>query len=108
MRRADGWILVLSAVLLLAIGVFFRYEGRMEAFLPIARIETAEGGYRIDLNTADVELLINLPGIGEALAGRIVDYRQQNGSFETIDEVTEVSGIGDAKLEAIRPFVMIE
>lgn len=108
MRRADGWILALSAILLFTIGMFLRYDGRTEEILPIAQIETADVSYLIDLNTADVELLINLPGIGEALAGRIVEYRQQNGPFASIDEVTEVSGIGDAKLESIRSFVMVE
>lgn len=62
---------------------------------------------RMNLNTADIETLCDLPGIGETLAGRIVDYREQNGPFETVEELMEVSGIGEKKLAAIQELVYV-
>ncbi|MBR3973266.1 MAG: helix-hairpin-helix domain-containing protein [Oscillospiraceae bacterium] len=55
----------------------------------------------IDINTADVPLLQTLPGIGEVIAQRIIDYREANGPFQSIGELTKVEGIGEKKLEWI-------
>ncbi|WP_203233828.1 MULTISPECIES: ComEA family DNA-binding protein [unclassified Actinomyces] len=62
---------------------------------------TTVGG-RVNINTADAAELEALPGIGPALAQRIVDYRNEHGPFASVDELTSVSGIGAAKLEALR------
>jgi competence protein ComEA len=66
--------------------------------------QPAPGG-KVNINTAGQDLLESLPGIGPALAQRIVDYRQTHGPFEHIEDVTEVSGIGDATFEAIRDLI---
>lgn len=52
----------------------------------------------LDINTAPAEELAGLPGIGEVLAERIVDYRTANGPFETVEDLTKVPGIGGKKL----------
>ncbi len=62
---------------------------------------------RIDLNTASAEALTRLPGIGPALAGRIVESRARLGPFRTIDEITRVSGIGKAKLARLRDHAFV-
>lgn len=62
----------------------------------------------IDLNTALVEELVRLPGIGPVLAGRIVAYRKEHGPFSSIDELIAVSGIGPVVLEEIRELVTID
>lgn len=59
----------------------------------------------VDLNTASLEQLDALPGVGPVLAQRILDWRSQNGRFSTVDELGEVSGIGDKVLERLRPLV---
>ena len=61
----------------------------------------------VDLNTAEAEELATLPGIGEGLAKRIVDYRTEHGPFEGPEGLMEVSGIGEKKLEALLPEVTV-
>ncbi|WP_285623988.1 helix-hairpin-helix domain-containing protein [Kineosporia sp. NBRC 101677] len=61
----------------------------------------------IDLNTASVTELDALPGVGPVLAARIVEWRQANGRFATVDDLNEVSGIGDATMEKLRPLVRV-
>ena len=55
----------------------------------------------IDINTATSEQLQTLPGIGEVLAQRIIDYRETYGAFGSVGELINISGIGEKKLEAI-------
>ena len=62
----------------------------------------------INLNTASTRELMQLPGIGEALAARIILYREETGGFLSIEEIKEVSGIGDARFEDIRDYITVE
>ena len=59
-------------------------------------------GGLVNVNTADASTLETLPGIGPALAQRIVEHREQNGPFASVEDLTDVPGIGPAKLEALR------
>ena len=61
----------------------------------------------LDLNTATVEQLDTLPGIGPATAAAIVAYRQEHGRFASVDELLEVRGIGEAKLADLRSKVRV-
>jgi len=65
-------------------------------------------GLALDLNTATAEELDALPGIGPALAQRILAYRRAHGNFRNIEDLLEVSGIGDKKLAALRPLITIQ
>lgn len=56
----------------------------------------------IDINTANASQLEELPGVGPAIAQRIIDHREANGPFRSVDDLMEVSGIGPATLEKIR------
>lgn len=60
-----------------------------------------------DLNSADLADLDGLPGIGPVLAQRILDWRAENGTFTSVDELGEVSGIGDTLLERLRELVRV-
>ena len=61
----------------------------------------------IDLNTATVQDLMTIPGIGEVKAKGIITYRDQHGAFGDVSEITNVNGIGDAMLERIRPYITV-
>lgn len=61
----------------------------------------------VDLNTATLESLDGLPGIGPVLAQRILDWRTAHGRFSSVDELGEVSGIGEATLSDLRPVVTV-
>lgn len=62
---------------------------------------------RVNLNTATLAQLDTLPGIGETLAQRIIDYRNTHGAFRTVDEIINVSGIGEKKLAELRPYATV-
>lgn len=66
-----------------------------------------DSGEQISLNSATLEELERLPGVGPSMAGRILAYRQQSGGFAKIDELTLVPGIGPKKLAKITPFVTL-
>jgi competence protein ComEA len=62
---------------------------------------------KIDINLAHAALLETLPGIGPTIAQRIIEYREMNGPFVTVEEIQEVSGIGPAKFEGIRDSITV-
>lgn len=66
-----------------------------------------ESGGLISLNHADATGLEDLPGVGPVLAERIVAHREANGPFQTVEDLLEVPGIGEAKLASIRDLVSV-
>lgn len=68
---------------------------------------TAAGGGLVNVNTATAAELEALPGIGEVLAQRIVDHRTEHGPFATVEDLLDVSGIGEAILAEIRDLVTV-
>jgi len=63
---------------------------------------------QININTADDNTLQSLPGIGPVLSKKIIDYRNQNGLFEVIDDIKDVSGIGEKKFEGIKDLICVQ
>ncbi len=63
---------------------------------------------RINVNTADQKTLQTLPGIGPAYSERIIIYRKNNGGFKRVEELKEVKGIGEKRLEKLKPFVKLK
>ncbi len=74
--------------------------------LPTAGVETTSPG-PVDINTASAAQLETLPGIGPVLAQRIIDYRQEHGPFQSISELTMVSGIGLSILETLMDLITV-
>lgn len=64
-------------------------------------------GLIININTAPADELAALPGIGETLAGEIIKYREKNGPFSKIEEITDVPGIGKGKFEAMKEYIAV-
>ena len=62
----------------------------------------------LNLNTASVEQLILLPGVGEARASAIVALRKQLGGFKRVEQLTDVRGIGERSLERLRPYLVLK
>lgn len=65
------------------------------------------GQNKINLNTADLQELKNLSGIGDVLAQRIIDYRTENGKFYSIEEIQQVQGIGKGMFEKIKNLITV-
>ena len=66
-----------------------------------------EPAYPLDINTATAQDFTFLPGIGEVIAQRIVDYREANGDFTELTELLNVEGIGEKRLEQMLPYITI-
>lgn len=62
---------------------------------------------KININTADKETLMLLDGVGEVIAGRIIEYRETYGGFDTIEELMEVKGIGEKRFAAWKPYITV-
>lgn len=65
-------------------------------------------GGKININKADENELQNLPGIGTAKAASIIQYRQENGSFQTIEDLKKISGIGDKTFDKLKESITVQ
>jgi competence protein ComEA len=74
----------------------------LKLYIPLEHENYAQ---KIDINRADAWLLQALPGIGDTLAKRIIDYRQQNGPFPDISSIKNISGIGEGEFSRIKEFI---
>lgn len=67
----------------------------------------SQGNGKININTADIYELMQLDGIGETYAQRIIDYRNTNGPFTDIADIKNVTGIGDKRFDAIKDSITV-
>lgn len=81
------------------------YESVSTTRTTVSAQENAEG--RISINTATEEELMQVSGIGASLAKRIVDYRDEHGPFSSLDELVNVQGIGEKRVEQWREYLTV-
>jgi competence protein ComEA len=107
LRRADQATVagVIVIALTAMIGHWLYHGGRQGEMIEVDRVEPGSIGYTVDLNEADWPELTVLPGVGETLARRIVEDREQHGPFRDFDDLRRVRGIGPRTLERLTPYL---
>jgi len=95
-------ILFLVGILLLGISINFLAK-RYASIRPV--FSAPRNLAKVELNSADKDLLIGVPGIGEKLALRITEHRQQKNGFSCVEELKDVKGIGDSKFERLAEYL---
>jgi competence protein ComEA len=107
LRRTDQAAVVGLAVLGLTamVGHWLYRGGHRGRMIEVERVEPGAVTYIVDINEADWPELTVLPAVGETLARRIVEYREQNGPFRDIDDLRRVRGIGPRTLERLTPYL---
>jgi competence protein ComEA len=101
-------VAVLCAVALLFLTMrWLGSGGPGGGLVDIEAAEPLEATFQTDINTADWTELAQLPEIGEALAQRIVEWRERYGAFTSPDDLDRVPGIGPKILEKVRPYVVV-
>jgi len=97
--------MMMAALLVLGFGL--GADAAQDAGRAPAPKTTSEAVVPLNLNTATAAQLEALPGVGPALAQRIVDYRQQSGGFKKIEELMNVRGIGEASFLKLKALVTV-
>ena len=105
-RDQVSLLAVAASLLVLMISYWLYRGGHRGELIHIDRAPPLQAQFLVDVNRADWPELIQLPGIGETLARRMISERAQNGPYQNVDEVTRVEGIGLRTLDKIRPYLM--
>lgn len=114
--KKGAWLLLITFVcsLCVVLGIFVgrNMSGRYAIMPTNIQVTDKDGSpaqtdFRIDLNTATERQLIELPGIGEIMAKRIVDYRKEHGPFLSTDDLLHVDGIGEKTLQEIQMLIKV-
>jgi competence protein ComEA len=110
LTHADQIVLaLLSTIVLVLLTVYWVRVSKWNTTpVEIEHLEPRQFDFRIDVNSATWVEWNQLDGVGDALARRIVDDREQNGPFRSIDDLRRVKGIGPKTLEKLRPWLSIE
>ncbi len=74
----------------------------------IVESTTTDSKSKININVGGINELSNLPGVGESLAKKIIAYREENGKFKKIDDLKNVTGIGDKKYESLKDYICVK
>ena len=70
--------------------------------------KSSQNNNLVNINTADKTILISLPSIGEKTAEKIIQYRETNGNFKSIDDIKNINGIGEKKFEQIKDLITVK
>ena len=103
-QRYVGLILL---VCLIVMAVYFVQRNfANQGLIEIDQVEPLQADFKIDINRAGWAEIVVLPGVGEKLAKSIVERRQSIGAFDSPEALLEVTGIGQKKLEQLRPYLL--
>ena len=108
-RWGEG-MLILALLALLCACTAITYWMRPvwnDVHMPVHDVPFECVDFRPDINRASASELAGLNGIGEVIAQRIVDYREAHGAFTDLDQLKNVAGIGDVKIDLLRPQIKI-
>ena len=106
--RAAARLLVLASLLASTMAVpIGAWAAPRSASSGKAAGSSGETAGPVDVNTASVDALVGLPGIGRATAQRIVDYRKEHGPFKSLDDLLNVRGIGEKSLARLKDRITI-
>jgi competence protein ComEA len=108
LRHADqAAIALIGAFALVMIGGYWISQAVVrQRMIDIDRADPQSAAFRVDLNSAGWPELAQLPGIGETLARRIIDWRTTHGPFRSLDQLRQISGFGPKRIEAIREYLI--
>jgi competence protein ComEA len=98
-------VLLASGLVLLGAAWWRRGGGRGE-LVDIDRAPPLVARFQVDVNRADWPELIQLPGVGQTLAERLIEEREANGPFRNVEDLGRVGGIGPRTLERMRPYIL--
>ena len=101
------WACVLTGMLLILGWSFLWQYQQCDRLLDIDESPRLDYQFEIDINQANWPELTVLPGISESFARRIVEHRDSNGDFQSVDDLISVPGIGPKRLEEIRPYLVV-
>lgn len=114
LSKAEVMVLVITAVLLAVMGGYSLGSGRTEPLAESVTVQTSAPAEEepeapaqtelVDINTAGLEELMALPGIGEKRAQAILDYREEHGPFEYVEDLIQVPGIGEGILAGLMEY----
>ncbi len=107
-RRDQPLIALLVIVALCAVAGYWWLGAWRQGWVEIDSAERHQVEFRVELNSAEWSELAQLPGVGETLARRIVERRQQRGPYRSPEELLNVQGVGKKTLERIKPFIVIQ
>ena len=117
MKKPQQILIAITVVFIVLLIGLFLGRNMTKSYVPIDPLlntkpqsdsePTVNNDGKLDINTASQQQLQMLPGIGEVLAQRIVDYREENGDFQTIEELMNVQGIGEAKFAGMKQRIKV-
>jgi comEA protein len=98
-------VLFLASIALIGLGISFciKINSRVEQF-----VKAGESLIKMDINKVSLEDLSSAKGVSRKLAKNIIDYRNRNGKFKTIEELKEIKGIGEYRLEKLKDYFFAE
>jgi comEA protein len=109
LKKAQIALVSLTAAFICILLGFFMGRSTLERkyIRPENQVTITQASGKLDINSATVNQLQMLPGIGPVLAQSIIQYRQNNGSFASVDELLSVPGIGEKRLNEIIDYITV-